>query len=81
MALNGRLNGLRHPPGSDTNGWYLWPGENLSTDRDFFQPVHVEHLYESSPDVVPYLALPPGWRFLVAPGYEDVWKDSALLDV
>ncbi len=30
-------------------------------------------------DVLPYLGLPPGWRFLVAPGYVDVWEDPALL--
>jgi hypothetical protein len=31
--------------------------------------------------VFPYLALPPGWRFLLAPGYEDVWYDPTLLDL
>ena len=25
------------------------------------------------------LALPPGWRFLLAPDYEDVWYDPSLL--
>ena len=24
--------------------------------------------------------LPPGWRFLIAPGHEDVWYDGSLLD-
>jgi hypothetical protein len=28
-----------------------------------------------------YLALPPGWRFLIATNHEDVWFDAALLDV
>ncbi len=28
-----------------------------------------------SPEVLPYLALPPGWRFLIADGYEDGWFD------
>lgn len=27
-----------------------------------------------------YLALPPGWRFVIgADGYEDVWYDASLL--
>jgi hypothetical protein len=26
-----------------------------------------------------YLGLAPGWRFLIAPGYEDVWFDEILL--
>lgn len=24
------------------------------------------------------LGLPPGWRFLLADGYEDVWEDASL---
>ena len=75
------LNGLRHPPERGTNGWYLWRGPTLSEADDFFQPLHVEHLAEWSRDVLPYLALPSGWRFLLAPGQEDVWYDASLLDV
>jgi len=44
-------------------------------------PLHVEHLAEWCPAAIPYLGLPPGWRFLVAPGREDVWFDENLLDV
>ncbi len=65
----------------DTCGWYLWAGEEFSWDADFFQPVHVEHLRLWRPEVSQYLALPPGWRFLIAPGYEDVWYDEGLLRV
>jgi len=28
-----------------------------------------------------YLGLAPGWRFLVAPNYEDVWEDYDLLKI
>lgn len=75
------LNGLRHPPQADTTGWYLWAGEELPEDPEFFVSLHVEHLVEWCPAAIPYLGLPPGWRFLVAPGYEDVWFDESLLDV
>ena len=51
-----------------------------SYDADFFKPLHVEHR-EYMPAAVAHLCLPPGWRFLLAPGYEDVWADSTLLDV
>ncbi|MGW0215805.1 hypothetical protein ACWDXH_15570 [Micromonospora chokoriensis] len=27
------------------------------------------------------MALPPGWGVVLAPDYEDVWYDEALLDV
>ena len=76
------MNGLRHPGEGNTCGWYLWAGEGeLSRDADYFQPVHVEHLHERCPQVLPYLALPPGWRFLIAPGYCDAWDDPDLLHV
>jgi hypothetical protein len=28
------------------------------------------------PTAIPFLLLPPGWRFQVAPKYEDVWFDA-----
>ena len=75
------LNGLRHPPDSGTTGWFIWAGSELSDEPDFFRPLHLYHLLEECPAVLPYLALPPGWRFLVADGYEDVWFDETLLDI
>lgn len=75
------INGMRHPPQGDTTGWYIWAGEELSDADDFFVPLHVGHLAEWCPMVLPYLALPPGWRFLVAPDYEDVWEDQTLLNI
>lgn len=72
------LHGLRTLRENGTAGWYLWAGD-FSQDADFFQPLHVAHLGEYCPMAMPYLALPPGWRFLVAEGYEDVWYDADLL--
>ena len=43
---------------------------------DFFDALHVEHLPDWWPEVLPYLALPPVWAFVIAPGYEDVWFDE-----
>ena len=74
------LNGLRHPPEKSTCGWYLWAGEEMSEADDFFKPMHVYHLIERCPNVVKYLALPPGWRFLLAGEHEDVWFNANLLD-
>jgi len=74
------INGLRHPPVGDTCGWYIWAGEgDPPSDPDFFLPLHVSHLASWCPAAIPYLGLPPGWRFLVADGQEDVWSDPALL--
>ena len=71
----------RHPPQNDTTGLYIWAGEELSDDPHYFESVHVEHLTEWCPVVIPYLQLPPGWRCLLAPGVEDVWEDPTLLNV
>lgn len=72
------LHAVRLAPERGTCGWYIYGGE-YSTDADFYQPLHVVHLGEHCPCIVPYLALPPGWRVLLAPGYEDVWFDGELL--
>jgi len=86
IALNVRdgiqpINGLRHPPKGDTTGWYLWAGEEWSDRDDFFKPLHVAHLTDWCPIVLPFLGLPAGWRFLIASDHEDVWYDEALLGV
>lgn len=73
------LNALRHPPENGTSGWYIWGGEELSADPDFFQPLHAAHLPEFVPQLVPFLALAPGWRVMLAPGQLEVWHDPELL--
>jgi hypothetical protein len=72
------LNALRHPPENGTCGWYIWAGEEPGSDPDFFVPLHADHVVEWCPLLEPYLSLPPGFRVLVAPGYEDVWFDEDL---
>lgn len=72
------LNGMRYNPEGGTCGWYIWAGEEFSDAPDFFVPLHGWHLLEWAPLVVPYLGLPPGWRFLITEKYEDVWEDPQL---
>jgi hypothetical protein len=75
------INGLRHRPVGDTSGWYVWAGEDEPSNApDFFVPLHIEHLDEWCPKIRKYLGLAPGWRFLIADDYEDVWFDSKLLE-
>jgi hypothetical protein len=73
------INGMRIEPENDTCGWYIWAAEEFSQADDFFVPLHAEHLADWAPLVIPYLGLPPGWRFLVTEKYEDVWEDRQLL--
>jgi hypothetical protein len=73
------LSGLRQPPDGEATGWYVWAGEEPLTEPDFFSQLHLEHLLEWCPKAGPYLALPPGWRFRIAPDHEDAWHDPSLL--
>ena len=74
------LNAIRHPPVGQSNGWYVWRGGQIPMeDDDFFSPMHVEHAEADFPELIPYLALPPGWGIILAPGYEDVWYDEVRL--
>lgn len=73
------VNGMRYYPENGTNGWYIWAGEEMGAEADFFVPLHMEHLTEWCPQVMKFLALPPGWRFLCAPDYEDAWSDEEFL--
>ena len=73
------IHGLRVRPTETTNGWYIWCGER-SDAADFFSPLCVEHVSEYLPEVLPYLELPPGYRFVIdRHGFEDVWYDQHLL--
>jgi hypothetical protein len=53
----------------------------MAAKADYFVPLHASHLVERLPEVAAYLSLPPGSRFLIAPGHEDVWTDESLLDL
>jgi hypothetical protein len=79
LLQNKTINGLRHPTKfKDNNGWYIWADE-YSLANDFFKPIHVHHLFELSPQILKYLGLPPGWRFLIDnSGYEDIWYDESI---
>ena len=81
-ALDGKMpiNGLRHNIEGETTGWYIWGGEEFSSDPDFFKPLHVKHLKEKCPQIIKFLGLPPGYRFLTDGKYEDVWEDLTLLN-
>lgn len=74
------LNALRHAPENNTCGWYIWGGEELSQDPEFFQPLHVLHLKETCPEVIKYLGLAPGWRIMVSGDQVDIWYDQELLN-
>ncbi len=72
------INGLRHPNKTRTTGWFIWTGDYSESD-DFFQPMRAEHLLQIRPDIIKYLGLDIGFRFLADKnGYEDTWYDDKL---
>jgi hypothetical protein len=71
--------GVRLNPDKDAEGWFIWGGD-YSDDPAFYQPIHVCHLEDVMPIVVRYLALAPGYRFIIDhEGYEDIWFDASVL--
>ena len=72
------INGVRHKIENGTCGWYIWCGDELSEDKDFFKPLHVNHINNYLPIIEKYLALPVGYRFIVASDYEDIWYDESI---
>lgn len=54
---------------------------DMAARPDNFEPLYVEHLIERCPSILKYLGLAPGWRFLLAPNYEDLWFDEKLLHI
>src|SRR3990172_8549478 len=64
------MNGEQSTPKGDFTGWMIWAGKTLPSGPDSFVPLHVDHLRDWCPQVLEYLGLPPGWRFLLARNHE-----------
>ena len=63
-------------PENGTISWFIHCGEH-SDANDFYQALHATHLHEMLPQVVDYLALPSGAKFILdREGYEDVWLEG-----
>ncbi|MBJ9952161.1 MULTISPECIES: hypothetical protein [unclassified Acinetobacter] len=58
--------------------WFIHCGE-YSSASDFYQAMHVSHLQEYLPKILPYLALEQGFHVIIDEhGYEDVWLNPAV---
>ncbi|WP_180008107.1 MULTISPECIES: hypothetical protein [unclassified Acinetobacter] len=68
--------GIRKPAEGDENvSWYIYGGELEGADN--FETMTVRKLQDVVPEVLPYLALDIGYRFMIdADDYEDVWKEG-----
>jgi hypothetical protein len=63
-------------PENGTISWFIHGGE-YSAVSGFYQALHTHHLLEELPEVLKYLSLPEGARFIIdKEGYEDVWMSD-----
>lgn len=71
------LVGIRKRSETEENvSWYIYGGE-LEEGTDNFETMTVRELQEIAPEVLPYLALDVGFRFMIdGDDYEDVWKEG-----
>lgn len=80
------LYGGRFRPQPDRRdcGWAIWarhPDMEDAADDTGFQVVDVAEVHARSRDAWAYLALPPGWAYVLNPdGSDDVYTDPGLLD-
>ena len=66
----------KKPEGEENISWYIYAGE-LEEGTDFFETMTIKELQDILPDVLPYLALDVGYRFMIdEDDYEDVWKEG-----
>lgn len=61
------LNALRLSPERGLCGWYVWGGTEASHDSGAFKTIPVANLLRQCPQLMPFLALAPGWKVLLAP--------------
>ena len=71
--------GIRKKPETEENvAWFIYGGE-LGEGQDIFQTMTVRELQDILPEVLPYLALAEGYRFMIdREDYEDVWKEGSI---
>ena len=72
------LNGVRVLPVGDACGWYIWAGDAYAEPPEFFIPLRARSLLNWAPQALPFLGLPPGWRFQIGADGVKVWKDTTL---
>lgn len=69
--------GIRKPAETPENiSWYIYGGELPEGDA-VFETISIKKLQDILPEVLPYLALDVGYRFMIdGDDYEDVWKEG-----
>lgn len=71
------VNGVRYMSPSHMTGWWLTTDE-YNDDVKSLKNVHFFHVAFTRPDILKYLALPPGFRFYISQGESGAWFDEQV---
>ncbi|MEI8644369.1 hypothetical protein P4S60_01650 [Pseudoalteromonas sp. Hal040] len=71
------LEGVRYHSPKHMTGWWLTTDE-YNGDISSLKMVHFTHIVEYRPEVAIYMALPPGYRFMLGGEQEHVWFDEEV---
>ena len=77
LADNGLVQGVRYPSPEHMSGWWL-VDEAFDGSAASMKPIHLGHVAARRPDVLPFLALPFGYRFSVIGHEVDIWYDEVV---
>ena len=69
------IEGIRYESPQDESGWYLIT-DDYNDDIKSLKKVHFFHVAFARPDILKYLALPFGYRFIMQNGNIEVYKDE-----
>ncbi|MFK8113710.1 MAG: hypothetical protein AB8B91_16020 [Rubripirellula sp.] len=70
--------GVRLAAENGTNGWHIHGGQPSDAD-DFYDPLCIDDLFARCPLALPFLGLPPGWRFRTdSEGTFEAWFDGTI---
>ncbi len=69
------VQGVRYAAPEHMSGWYLTT-DRYDGDHRSLVVEHVSHVVERRPDIAPFLALPPGFRFDVSSVSAEAWYDE-----
>ncbi|CAD0225816.1 hypothetical protein [Chryseobacterium sp. JV274] len=69
------IEGIRYDSPQDESGWYLIT-DDYNDDIKSLKMVHFYHVAFARPDILKYLAIPSGYRFLMKEGKIEIRQDD-----
>ncbi|KAA2217749.1 immunity protein Imm33 domain-containing protein [Chryseobacterium sediminis] len=69
------IEGIRYDSPQDESGWYLIT-DDYNDDIKSLKMVHFYHVAFARPDILKYLAIPFGYRFIMKEGNIGIYKDE-----